>query len=185
MRRSSNRPIIERLPYLAIRDIAKLIPRHNPYIQTNPDAYGWRYPGKVMLSTHSIKISDAAIVPQLFKLKWVRTGFGKPRPLIMCQCHRNTQILYFHHGRYACRHCHKATYLSERVSHLQAKLWQAARLRIQLNGLPNEYRIPPRPRGQRRKTYFRLSDRIAQLEAKAHKARKRDIDPRLFSYHVS
>jgi hypothetical protein len=184
MRRSSNRPIIERLPYLAIRDIAKLIPRHNPDIQTNPDAYGWRYPGKVMLSRDSIRISDAAIVPQCFSA-WIRTGFGKHRPLIICHCRRKAQILYFYQGRYACRHCHKATYLSERVSHLQGKLWQSARLRIALNGLPNEYALPRKPRGQHRKTYQRVTDQIAHLEAKARKARKREIDTRCIAYHLS
>jgi hypothetical protein len=68
MRRLSNRPIVERLPHIAIKDIAKLIPRHNPNITVNPDAYGWRYPGKVMLSMNGIKITDAAIVPQFFRV---------------------------------------------------------------------------------------------------------------------
>jgi hypothetical protein len=97
MRRLSNRPIVERLPHIAIKDIAKLIPRHNPNITVNPDAYGWRYPGKVMLSMNGIKITDAAIVPQFFRFAWVRTA-GKPRPLIICQCRRKAQILYFYSG---------------------------------------------------------------------------------------
>ena len=184
MRRSSNRPIIERLPYLAIRDIAKLIPRHNPDIRTNPDAYHWRYPGKVMLSMHNIKITDAAIVPQCFPLKWVKTGFGRPRPLIVCQCRRNTQVLYFCQGRYACRYCHNATYLSKRTSHLQERLWQAARRRIEINSLPDDYKLPPRPKGMHVKKYLALCDKIAKLEAGARKARKRGFDPRLFAYHL-
>ena len=88
MRRSSNRPIIERLPYIRIGDIAKLIPRHNPDIQVNPDAYGWRYPGKVMLSRDSIRITDAAIVPQCFRLARINLGMGKQRLTIVCQCRR-------------------------------------------------------------------------------------------------
>jgi hypothetical protein len=64
-------------------------------------------------------------------------------------------------------------------------LWKAARLRIQLNGLPTDYKIPPKPRGQHRKTYLHIYDRIAQLEAKARKARKREFDTRLYAYHLS
>jgi hypothetical protein len=180
----SNRPIVERLPHLAIKDIAKLIPRHNPNITVNPDAYGWRYPGKVLLSTHSIKITDAAIIPQCFRLAWIKTGMGKQRPLIVCQCRRNTQILFYHHGRYACRFCHKADYLCQRISKARTRLWQAARLRLQLNGSPNDYKLPPRPRGRHRKTYVRLRDRIASLELKGRRARRREIDARFYAYHL-
>jgi hypothetical protein len=184
MRHSSNRPIVERLPYIAIRDIAKLIPRHNPHLTVNPDAYGWRYPGKVLLSTHSIKITDAAIVPQCFRLAWFKTGKGRHQPVIVCSCHRNTKVLYFYNGRYACKHCHRAHYYCQRISKGRQRLWKAARLRIQLNGLPTDYKIPPKPRGQHRKTYLRLYDQIAQLEAKARKARNREFDTRLYAYHL-
>jgi hypothetical protein len=183
--RHSTRPIIERLPHIAIKDIAKLIPRHDPNLTCNPDAYGWRYPGKVLLSTHSIKITDAAIVPQCFRLAWFKTGKGRHQPVIVCGCRRNTKVLYYYQGRYACRRCHKADYLCQRISKARNKLWQAARLRILLNGLPTDYKIPPKPRGQHRKTYLRLYDQIAQLEAKAHKAGKREFDTRLYAYHLS
>jgi hypothetical protein len=63
MRRSSKRPIIEKLPYIRIGDIASLFPRNNPNLTCNPDAYSWRYPGKVMLSMNGIKLTDAAIAP--------------------------------------------------------------------------------------------------------------------------
>jgi hypothetical protein len=183
MRTLSRRPIIERLPCLRLKDIVGLIPRRDPHLTVNPDCYGWRYPGKVSISNANIKISDAAIVPQCFKLAWFKTGKGRHQPLIVCSCRRNTKILYFYHGRYACRHCHCADYQSQRLSKSRQRLKKAARLRIQLNGLPTDYKIPPRPRGQHRKTYLRLSDRISQLEAKARKARKRDFDARLYAYH--
>jgi hypothetical protein len=181
--RHSTRPIIERLPHIAIKDIAKLIPRHNPHLTINPDTYGWRYPGKVRLSLNGIKISDAAIVPQFFRFAWIKTGMGKQRPLIVCQCRRKAQILYFHNGRYACRRCLKAEYLCQHLSKARNKLWQAARLRLQLNGLPSDYKLPARPRGRHRKRYLRLTDRIASLEQKARKARKREFDTRTFAYH--
>jgi hypothetical protein len=183
--RHSTRPIIERLPHIAIKDIAKLIPRHNPHLTVNPDAYGWRYPGKVLLSTHSIKITDAAIVPQCFRLAWIKTGMGKQRPLIVCQCRRNTKTLYYYHGRYACRHCHRADYLCQHLSAGRKRIWKASRLRLQLNGSPNDYALPKRPKGKRRKHYFKIIDRIANLEQKAHKLRNRTIDTRYFAYHIA
>jgi hypothetical protein len=91
----SNRPIVDRLPHIAIKDIAKLIPRHNPNITVNPDAYGWRYPGKVMLSVNGIKITEAGIVAQFFRFAWVKTGAGRQRPVIVCQCRRNVRYYTF------------------------------------------------------------------------------------------
>ena len=131
MRRHSNRPLVERLPCVRIRDIAKVIPRRNPHEVYCLDSFGLRYPGKVLLSMNGIKITDAAIVPQFFRLAWVRTA-GKPRPLIVCQCRRKAQILYFYSGRYACKHCHKADYLCQHLSKGRQKLWQSARLRLQM-----------------------------------------------------
>jgi hypothetical protein len=77
MKQSSNRPIIERLPYIAIKDIAKVIPRRNPNEVYCLDSFGLRYPGKVMLSMNGIKITDAAIVPQFFRFAWFKTGKGR------------------------------------------------------------------------------------------------------------
>jgi hypothetical protein len=185
MRRSSSRPIVERLPCIRLKDICKLIPRHDPNLTCNPDAYGWRYQGKVLLSTHSIKITDAAIVPQCFRIAWFKTGKGGHQPVIVCSCRRNAKVLYYYQGRYACRRCHKADYLCQRVSKGRQRLWQAARLRIELNGSPDDYKLPPRPRGRHRKRYLRLTDRIASLEQRARKARKREFDTRLYAYHLT
>jgi hypothetical protein len=185
MRRSSNRPIVERLPHIAIKDIAKVIPRNDPNAVYYLDSFGLRYPGKVLLSTHSIKITDAAIVPQCFRIIWFKTGGKRQQPVIVCSCRRNAKILYYHNGRYACRHCHRADYFCQRISKSRQRLWKAARLRIQLNGLPTDYKLPPRPRGRHRKRYLQLADRIASLEQKARKARKREFDTRLYAYHLT
>lgn len=184
MRTRSTRPLVERLPCIRLKDICGLIPRHDPHLTCNPDVYGWRYPGRVILSMNGIKITDAAIVPQFFRFAWVRTA-GKPRPLIICQCRRKAQILYFYSGRYACKHCHKADYLCQHLSKGRQKLWQSARLRLQLNGLPSDYALPKRPKRMRRKHYHRLIDSIAQLEAKARKTRKREFDSGVYAYHLT
>src|SRR5262249_28688084 len=137
----------------------------------------------LLLSTHSIKITDAGIVPQCFRLVWIK-GLGRKRPLIICQCRRKVQILYFHQGRWACRICHKAEYLCQHLSKARNKLWQAARLRLQLNGSPTDFGLPKRPRGCHRKKYLQITDKISRLELKARKARKRELDVRIYAYHL-
>jgi hypothetical protein len=129
MRHSSKRPIIERLPHIAIKDIAKVIPRNNPNAVYCLDNFGLRYGGvKVLVSTHAIRVDH-----QQFRIKWVRTGFGRHRPLLICgDCKRSYQRLYEYHGRYACKHCHKADYLCQRLSKGRQRLWKAARLRTSL-----------------------------------------------------
>ena len=183
--RHSTRPIIERLPHIAIKDIAKLIPRNNPRLTVNPDAYGWRYPGKVLLSTYSIKITDAAIIPQCFRLTWIRTGGGKPRPLIVCQCRRNAQILYFHNGRYACKHCHRARYVSERQSKAGRRLWKAAKKRIEIDSFPSRFHsLSPKAKGRHSKKYARLVAEIQRLEQQAKHSRIKDFDIKALAYHL-
>jgi hypothetical protein len=181
MKAPSNRPIVERLPNIAIKDLVAVIPRRNPNEIYCLDSFGLRYGGtKILVSSHAIKVGN-----QQFRIKWVKTGFGRHRPLLVCACGRATYYLYDCHGRYACKHCHRAHYLCQRLSKSRQRLWKAARLRLLLNGLPSDHKIPPKPRGQHRKTYLRLYDRIAQLEAKARKARKRIIDSRYFAYHLA
>jgi hypothetical protein len=184
MRRLSNRPIVERLPHIAIKDIAKLIPRHNPNITVNPDAYGWRYPGKVMLSMNGIKITDAAIVPQFFRFAWVRTA-GKLRPLIICQCRRKAQILYFYSGRYACKHCHRAQYVSERQSKAGRRLWKAAKKHIEIDSFPSRFHsLSSKPKGKHHKKYARLVAEIQHLEQQAKHSRIKDFDIKALAYHL-
>jgi hypothetical protein len=181
----SNRPIVERLPHLAIKDIAKLIPRHNPNITVNPDAYGWRYPGKVLLSTHSINITDAAIIPQCFRLAWIKTGMGKRRPLIVCSCRRKAQVLYYYQGRYACKHCHRAQYVSERQSKAGRKLWKAVKKRIEIDSIPSRFHsLSPKAKGKHRKKYARLVAEIQHLEQQAKHSRVKDFDIKALAYHL-
>jgi hypothetical protein len=184
MRKRSNKPIVERMPCIRLKDIRELIPRHNPHITVNPDAFSWRYPGKVLVSAHGIKITDHG-VPQFFKFTRISVGLGKHVLAIVCQCGRNTKRLFYHHGRYACRHCHKADYLIQHLSPGRRKIWKSARKRLEWNGSPTDYALPKRPKGKNRKHYLKAIDEIASLEQKAHKLRNRTIDSRYFAYHIA
>jgi hypothetical protein len=144
-RHSSKRPIVERLPYIAIRDLVDKIPRDNPNAVYCLDSFGLRYGGtKILVSAHAIKVDH-----QQFRIKWIKTYFGGPRPLLVCTCGRARQLLYEYYGRWACRHCLKATYLSERISHSRQRLWQAARIRLKNGGTSTESRTDPYVRHSR------------------------------------
>jgi hypothetical protein len=184
MRHSSNRPIIERLPYLAIKDIAKVIPRNNPNTVYCLDSFGLRYGGtKILVSTHAMKVDH-----QQFRIKWVKTCFGRPRPLLVCACGRSYQRLYYsdREGRWACRRCLRAHFLCQRQSRLGRKLLAAAKLRIKLGGLPSRSdTIAPKAPGKHRKQYYQARDRIEHLEMKARRSRIKPFDVRCFAYHVT
>jgi hypothetical protein len=185
MRRHSTRPIIERLPHIAIKDIAKVIPRNSPNSVYCLDSFGLRYPGKVMLSINGIKIENAAIVPQFFRFDWARTGRGKHRPLIVCQCRRKAQILYFYSGRYACKHCHRAQYVSERQSKAGRQLWKAAKKRIEIDSFPSRFHsLSSKPKGKHHKKYARLVAEIQHLEQQAKHARIKDFDIKALAHHL-
>ena len=180
----SSRPIIERMRFIAIRDIAELIPTDDPLAKVNPDFYGWRYPGQVLLTARTIKTTDAG-APQLFPFKLVRTGKGKPRPLIICQCRRSTQFLYHHNGRYACKRCHRAHYLSQRQSKAGRKLWKAAKKRIKVNAIPRPFdSIPSMSRYKHHKRYKKLVQEIQQLEAQARHSTIKGFDIGTLAYHL-
>jgi hypothetical protein len=178
----STRPIVEKLISLRLKDILRFIPRdNNPHTVYQLDNYGWKYPGKVLLKTHSRTITYDSAIPNASSSTEQPPGRW---PVIVCACGRYVKALYFRHGRYSCRKCCGATYLSERKSHLQAKLWQSAKLRIRLNGMPIEYPLPHRPKGMHKRTYYHICDRIVSLEAKARKARYRRIDTQAIAYHL-
>jgi hypothetical protein len=184
MRKRSNKPIVERMPCIRLKDIRELIPRHNPHISVNPDAFSWRYPGKVLLSANGIKITDHG-TPQFFKFTYVRIGLGKQKLLLVCSCHRKAQVLYYYQGRYACKHCHHAHYLIQHLSHGRRRLWKASRLRLKLGGSPNDDALPKRPKRQSRKCYIKVVDEITTLEQKKYRLRNKEIDIKAFAYHIA
>jgi len=101
-------------------------------------------------------------------LHWCRTGFGKPRPIFVCQCGYGVCRLFFRYSHLACKHCHKAVYASQRRDCHGRKRLAACKLRLELGGLPDiDEPIPAKPKWTRRRTYQRIRNEIQALEAKA------------------
>jgi hypothetical protein len=109
-RRREQRPLAENLPSINVNDLK--IPRDYktytaPYISL-------RYPqiSGIRLAFHSVEFHHSGRV-QTFRLKWIKTGFGYPRPAFICQCGRPVVSLYFRGGNLACRRCSNAIYASQ------------------------------------------------------------------------
>jgi hypothetical protein len=92
-------------------------------------------------------------------LEWTRCNYGGKRAWFRCPtqvCGRRVAILYV--GRFfACRHCNKLAYRSQRLTSSVRALDQAQSIRQRLEGTANMYEtFPPRPKGMHSRTYREL-----------------------------
>src|SRR3954447_11345176 len=113
-RRKSSPPVIELMPSISINELRRVIPtRHGTYAQPN---VSFKYPRilQLRLTIDSIEILDPFGRKQAFRIRWARTYFGRPRPIIECTCTRRVIKLFSKFGTYACRKCHGAVYTSQR-----------------------------------------------------------------------
>jgi hypothetical protein len=70
---------------------------------------------RLRLFTFCLEITDYSGRVQSFIIKWVKTCFGRHRPILLCNsCGRGAIRLFFRYGTYACRHCYRALYESFR-----------------------------------------------------------------------
>src|SRR5689334_8543541 len=136
-RNSGPRPIVEQLPYININDLRQAIPRnYGTNIYSNP----FRYPQvrHMRLSYRSIEIIDHTDRSQVFGIAWIPTYYGKNRAIFVCSnCCCGALRLFARHGTYACRHCHRAQYLSQKQNSASRQRLAAAKLRLKLGGLPD------------------------------------------------
>ena len=138
------------------------------------------------LSVRSVRIIDNFDRQQAFRIEWIRTGFGAPRPIFVCSCGYGAIRLFARYGTYACKACHGAVHMCQRQSSKGRKRLKACKLRLELGGLPDtEEAIAPKARGRHRRTYRRLRGQIQALEtAIGCRPFRRPLDIRIFAYHV-
>jgi hypothetical protein len=125
-RRTEQRPLAEYLPHINVNDLP--IPRDYktytaPYISL-------RYPqiSGIRLAFNFVEFHHSGRA-QTFRLKWIKTGFGYPRPAFLCECRRPVIKLYFRHANLACHRCCNATYASRTLDKRTRPILQAIRLR--------------------------------------------------------
>ena len=173
-RRNSSPPVIELMPSISINELRRVIPtRHGTY--TQPDV-SFKYP----------RIRQLRLTIDSIEIRWVRTYFGRPRPIIECTCARRVIRLFSKFGTYACRKCHGAVYTSQRQDSKGRKRFKAAKLRLELGGLPNNKEaLPAKRKWAHRRRYQRLRSQVQALEAAIKPKRfRKPIDIRIFAYHL-
>jgi hypothetical protein len=174
------------MPSISINELRRVIPtRHGTY--TQPDV-SFKYPRirQLRLTIDSIEILDHFDRKQVFRIRWARTYFGRPRPIIECTCTRRAIKLFSKFGTYACRKCHGAVYTSQRQDSKGRKGFKAAKLRLKLGGLPNNREaLPPKRKWAHRRRYQLLRSQVQTLEtASKSKGFRKPIDIRIFAYHL-
>jgi hypothetical protein len=183
-RRSEPRPVIELLPAINIHELRHAIPIYHNDVHTLPDV-SLRYHGlrSIRLAFNAIELIDHSGRKQQFSLKWVRTYFGRPRAVLLCNCGRGAVRLFSQYGTYRCRHCHRATYMSQHVNQEGRKRLAASKLRLKLGGLPaiNEP-FPHKAKWKHYRTYQSTKQQAQTLEKAIKAIRFRKVlDTRLFA----
>jgi hypothetical protein len=185
-RHSERRPTIELMPAININELRHVIPRY--YGQVREPDVSLKYPqiARLRLQCNCIEILDYHGRIQCFRIRWARTYFGQPRPILLCTCGRGAIRLFAKYGTYACRRCHRALYASQKNNQFGRKRLAAAKLRLQLGSLPDiNEPLPLKPKWTRRRTYQRIHNEIQVLEAKAKPRRfRKPIATQLFAYHI-
>ena len=125
-RRTASRPIAENLPSINVNDLK--IPRdYKTYTLPN---IGLRYPqlASMRLTYHSVEVTHGTGRIQHFKLKPIKTGFGRPRYAFVCNCGRPVITLYSRYASLACRRCSNAVHASQTLNKQTRPILKAHRL---------------------------------------------------------
>lgn|SRR5262249_54872752 len=111
------KPIAETLPCLGVNELVRIIP-HKHGITRKQVFHSSSHPPMIglRLTCEAIEVTHCTGHVQSFRLKWIRTHFGHPRPAIHCdKCQRPVIKLYNRADDLACRHCKGVTYISRKL----------------------------------------------------------------------
>jgi hypothetical protein len=130
------KPVTDTLPCLNVNELLHAIPRNYDVIRTqsftstsHPQIISLRLTYEAIEVIHPSLHRGQNGNVQTLRLKWIRTGFGRPRPAIYCdKCGRPFIKLYNKHNDLSCRHCHGAIYLSQSINQHQRPILKAHRL---------------------------------------------------------
>jgi hypothetical protein len=133
-KRATPRPLAECLPSINVNSLK--IPRdYQTYTAPN---ISFRYPqiSGLRLSAYWVEFHHSSRI-QKFRLKWIKTGFGYPRPAFICDCSRPVISLYLRHTNLACRRCTNAIYASQVCGKHGRKALQSHRIKQYLTFKPS------------------------------------------------
>ena len=186
-RRSQPRQVIEELPVLDCRILAKrnMVPRDHSQRTYNLSL--------LIPAVRTLKLGPCAAElvlvdgqTQLIPIVWLRINgmCQSARPAFQCPgCGHNRFKLFYRHGRFSgCYRCIGVPYASQQCSTKNRSRLQAARLRLFLSSLPDDTQIPLRPELMFKRTYARFIARLHKLESKT--SRKQKPITKKLSYRV-
>src|SRR5262245_20703626 len=186
-RHSEPRPTIELMPAININELRHAIPRY--YGRIREPNVSLKYPqiARLRLQCNCIEILDYHGRIQCFRIRWARTYFGQPRPILLCTCGRGAIRLFANYGTYACRRCHRALYASQKNNQFGRKRLAACKLRLELGGLPDiNEPIAAKARWKQRQNYNEARKQLDKLEVPINEHRfKKRLGTQLFAYHVA
>jgi hypothetical protein len=88
-----------------------------------------RKPHRLTVTLNHIETTLRNGYTQNIPLRWIRTGFGRPRPVFVCpRCSRPVVKVYDHTGGLACKWCHNAIQLSQKLDKRTRPILKAHRL---------------------------------------------------------
>jgi len=175
------------MPVININHLRQVIPHYHGQVH-EPDV-SFKYPdlAYLRLSASTLEIMSRNGHVQYFRIVWVRTGLGRHRAMLVCStCHGGAIRLFGHYGNYACRHCHRALYASQKNNQFARPRLAASKLRIQIGSWPDiNEPIAPKPKWKHKRRYQALRNQVEALETQAKQTRfRKSIPTQLFAYHV-
>jgi hypothetical protein len=185
--RKSKRPILEKLPFIDVRDLKKAGALDGPWCEFR--RVSLRYPFLDRLEAARYRVSMTmknCAVAHAFRVEWARCNFGGARPWFRCKwCDKRVGKLYCGGMFIGCRHCYCAVYECQRRGDKGRKHQQASKIRLSLGGPPTIAKpFPQRPRRMWRKTYARLKARaeLYESELRGTRLEKKEADYSRFSF---
>ena len=175
------------MPVININHLRQVIPRYHGQVHELDVSFKYPDLAYLRLSASRLEIMGRNGYVQRFRIEWIRTGLGAPRAILVCSCGYGAIRLFARYGTYACRHCHKALYTSQKQHSIARKRLQASKLRLKLGGWPDiNEPMPAKAKWKHKKRYQRLRNQAQVLEAQAYQTRfRKQIDIRTFAYHVA
>jgi hypothetical protein len=164
-RKGHGRPLMESLPCLDIRVLAKrkMFPgnwadqhEYNGYIAPNVS--------RLILSRRQVEIWHSNI-KQAVPLYWQR-GFGL-RPIFVCSCGRRAFVLRLSRQAFRCYRCCHALYLSQAVDSRHRPVVQAKRIRRFLDAYGSKE--PKKPAPMHWRSFHRILGQLRGYEARSPK----------------
>src|SRR5262249_6676830 len=131
-KRSEPRGMVELTPCIDIHDLV----RQRVFPDTNYERWtlqmDFKYPflKSLVISRQTIEFNHILRYTQRVGLHWIRTHFGRSRPIFICECGYGVRRLYFRHGHLACKHCHRLIHASQACSREKRPCLQAQRMHM-------------------------------------------------------